>query len=52
MTFRTPSSSFYLKGSNHKTPEKIIRVTGNSGVKFTPISKSANRIKTDFIETI
>ncbi|CAD8068072.1 unnamed protein product [Paramecium primaurelia] len=60
---RTPSHSLYMRNSHNQshspipqqkfvTPEKLVRVSGSSGVKVNSISKNGTRIKSEAIETV
>ncbi|CAD8075778.1 unnamed protein product [Paramecium sonneborni] len=60
---RTPSNSLYLRNSRNSshspslqqkfvTPEKLVRVSGNSGVKINSIQKNGNRIRSEVVETV
>ncbi|CAD8074366.1 unnamed protein product [Paramecium sonneborni] len=60
---RTPSHSFYMRNSQNQshspipqqkfiTPEKLVRVSGNSGVKINSIQKNGTRIRSEAVETV
>ncbi|CAD8069806.1 unnamed protein product [Paramecium sonneborni] len=60
---RTPSHSFYMRNSHNQshspipqqkfiTPEKLVRVSGSSGVKINSIQKNGTRIRSEAIETV
>lgn len=60
---RTPSHSLYMRNSHNSshspipqqkfvTPEKLVRVSGSSGVKINSIQKNGVRIRSEAVETV
>ncbi|CAD8159840.1 unnamed protein product [Paramecium pentaurelia] len=60
---RTPSNSLYMRNSRNSshspipqqkfvTPEKLVRVSGSSGVKINSIQKNGTRIRSEVVETV
>ncbi|CAD8064938.1 unnamed protein product [Paramecium sonneborni] len=60
---RTPSNSLYMRNSRNSshsptpqqkfiTPEKLVRVSGSSGVKQNSIQKNGTRIRSEVVETV
>ncbi|CAD8166639.1 unnamed protein product [Paramecium octaurelia] len=60
---RTPSHSLYMRNSRNSshspipqqkfvTPEKLVRVSGSSGVKINSIQKNGTRIRSEVVETV
>ncbi|CAD8145224.1 unnamed protein product [Paramecium octaurelia] len=60
---RTPSHSLYMRNSQNQshspipqqkyiTPEKLVRVSGSSGVKMNSIQKNGTRIRSEAVETV